>query len=72
MTGSSGFPIDDWQFWVATIAAIAALGAILRPMLPTQRPKKDANCPGCPGTGASKDTSKPRRVDLTIGGRRVR
>jgi hypothetical protein len=69
-----GLPIDDWQFWVVSLLALAAAFAVLRTVLP--RKKRDsAACRGCPtaeggdGSGAG---SKPRRVELTIGGKRVR
>ncbi len=30
----SAFPIDDWQFWIATIVVLGALWFVIRPMIP--------------------------------------
>lgn len=67
----ASIPIDDWQFWATTILAISALGAILRPFVP-KREASGRSCPGCPNGDAAKDASRPKHVDLTIGGKRVR
>jgi hypothetical protein len=65
-------PTDDWQFWVATALALGGVLVVARPFLPKRR-KSDAGCPGCPsGEHGGDDTPKPKRVDLTIGGKRVR
>lgn len=65
-------PVDDWQFWLVTFAALGAAALVLRPFLP-RRGKKDAGCAGCPsGEKAAGGEPKPKRVDLTIGGKRVR
>lgn len=68
----NGIPTGDWQFWVATGLAAAALIAILRPILPRRKSEKKTACPGCPSGEAAEKPARPKHVDLTIGGRRVR
>ncbi len=34
------FPINDWQFWVASLAALAGAWFILRPLIPYKRKRK--------------------------------
>jgi hypothetical protein len=69
----SDLPLGDWQFWVATGLATLAIGVILRPLLPRGKSsKKSAACPGCPTGEAAEKPPRPKHVDLTIGGRRVR
>jgi hypothetical protein len=69
-----GLPVGDWQFWVVSLLALVSAAAVFRTVLP--RKKRDsAACRGCPtaegGEGAD-GASKPKRVELTIGGKRVR
>ncbi|MFM7052065.1 MAG: hypothetical protein ACKOYN_08050 [Planctomycetota bacterium] len=68
----ASLPLDDWQFWVASALALGGVAVVVRPFLPKRRGAKQ-NCPGCPSDATQADgTPKPRHVDLTIGGRRVR
>lgn len=68
----ASLPLDDWQFWVASVLALGGVLLVLRPFLPRRRGAKQ-NCPGCPGDGTNPDgTPKPKHVDITIGGKRVR
>ena len=67
----AAIPIGDWQFWLVTLVAIAALVAVVRPLFP-RRKGSNAACPGCPSGAAKSDTPQVKRVDLTIGGKRVR
>ena len=34
MTVLAAFPVDDWQFWVATALAAGCVWLVLRPLLP--------------------------------------
>jgi hypothetical protein len=68
----SALPLGDWQFWVATILALAAVGVVIRPLLPRRSSTKKTACPGCPSGETAEKPSRPKHVDLTIGGRRVR
>jgi hypothetical protein len=63
------FPINDWQFWVATAIAAACAWAIAAPLLPSRR--KAPSCPGCP-SGESRGGRSQRPATLTIGGERPR
>ncbi|MFZ9881120.1 MAG: hypothetical protein ACO3QC_06930 [Phycisphaerales bacterium] len=68
----ANLPTHDWQFWVASALALVGVAVVLRPFLPKGRGAKQ-NCPGCPSDAKSADgTAKPKHVDLTIGGKRVR
>lgn len=74
MLAEQGLPLDDWQFWAVTLLAIAAAAAIVRPLLPKSRRGK-ASCRGCPSGDSeqgSDGSPRPRRVELTVGGRRIR
>jgi hypothetical protein len=77
MTGATwpllvgALPVDDWQFWVATLLALGAIALILRPLIPRKKSTKSA-CPGCPSGEAASKPPRPKHVDLTIGGKRVR
>jgi hypothetical protein len=65
----------DWQFWVVTAVALAAVLFIARPLwtpLLGLGRKKSANCPGCPNGDAAGKPPRPKHVDLTIGGKRVK
>lgn len=67
-------PADDWQFWVVTALAVAALLFLAKPLwmpLLGLARRRQANCPGCPN-GDSAKSQRPKHVDLTIGGKRVR
>ena len=70
----ASLPHQDWQFWVVTACAVGAVlfltKALWKPLFGLGRGKK-ANCPGCPN-GESDKPSRPKHVDLTIGGKRVR
>lgn len=71
----ASMPSGDWQFWVVTGLAAAALLFLTRPMwlpLVGVRKRKQANCPGCPSGEAANTPPRPRHVDLTIGGKRVK
>ncbi len=66
-----GMPWADWEFWVATAIAAAAVVLVLRPVLaPFLSSRKGASdrCPGCPSGAAA---ARPKRADLTVGGKRV-
>lgn len=65
-------PLDDWQFWVATALAVSAIWLIASPLLPKRRKRSGAACPGCPSGEAAAKPQRPKHVDLTIGGKRVR
>jgi len=67
----AGIPFDDWQFWVVTALAASAVWLVASPFLPKRR-KPGAACPGCPGGEDPAKPPRPKQVDLTIGGRRVR
>lgn len=49
------FPVDDWQFWVATCAALFALGWLLRPLWKRRARKR----------------GRARRATLTVEGKAV-
>jgi hypothetical protein len=71
---NGSFPADDWQFWVVTACAALAVLFLTRPLwkpLVGLGRRKQANCPGCPNGDADKPP-RPKHVDLTIGGKRVR
>gem|GEM_PF-708618 len=64
----SAFPINDWQFWVATAAVVVALWFVVQPFLP--RRSKSAACPSCPSKLASpqsqsRDTAIPAITAIT-------
>ena len=70
----ASIPHDDWQFWVVTACAALAVLFLTRPLwkpLVGLGGRKQANCPGCPNGDADKPP-RPKHVDLTIGGKRVR
>jgi len=67
----ASLPIDDWQFWVATALMLAAIYAVAKPFIP-KRGKKSASCPGCPSGEAANKPPRPKHVDITIGGKRVK
>lgn len=67
----AGIPLDDWQFWVATALAVGAVWLVASPFLPKRR-KTGAACPGCPSGDDPAKPARPKQVELTIGGRRVR
>lgn len=69
-----GSQLSDWQFWAVSAIALGALLFIARPLWkPLFRlgRRGSANCPGCP-SGGTDATPRAKRVDLTIGGKRVR
>ncbi|MDA1261798.1 MAG: hypothetical protein O3B75_02755 [Planctomycetota bacterium] len=65
----SAFPINDWQFWIATIVVIIALTFVIRPLLP--RRGKSPACPNCP-TDSVKGNTEPKRTELTMEGTKIR
>ncbi|MSQ89814.1 MAG: hypothetical protein EXS01_00250 [Phycisphaerales bacterium] len=65
----NSFPIDDWQFWVATAIVITALWFVVRPFIPSQRAR--AACPNCPSKSASA-LPPSRRAELTMEGSKIR
>jgi hypothetical protein len=67
----ASLPLDDWQFWVATALMLGAIYAVAKPFIP-KRGKKIANCPGCPSGEAANKPPRPKHVDITIGGKRVK
>jgi hypothetical protein len=67
----AGLPLDDWQFWVVSGLVLSAIWLLVSPFLPRKKRRKPAPCPGCPG-GSEEKAAKPKHVDLTIGGKRVR
>ncbi len=67
----AALPVDDWQFWVVTALAAGAAAMVVRPLLPKRGGKPDA-CPGCPSGDAAAKPPREKRVELTIGGKRVR
>jgi len=70
----ASIPLDDWQFWVVSACAALAVLFLTRPLwkpLVGLGTRKQANCPGCPNGDADKPP-RPKHVDLTIGGKRVR
>lgn len=69
---AASLPLDNWQFWAVSALALVAAAAVVRPLLP--RKKQDsAACRGCPsGSDPDASATKPKRVELTIGGKRVR
>ena len=64
-------PLNDWQFWIATLLALGAVALIVRPLIPRKKSTKSA-CPGCQSGEAASKPPRPKHVDLTIGGKRVR
>ena len=69
----AAIPHDDWQFWVVSACAAAALLFLTRPLwwpLLGLARRRQTNCPGCPN--GSDKPPRPKHVDLTIGGKRVR
>jgi hypothetical protein len=72
---SASMPADDWQFWIVTALAAAALLFLTKPLwmpLLGFARRKQANCPGCPNGETAGKSQRPKHVDLTIGGKRVR
>ncbi|MEY3025346.1 MAG: hypothetical protein RL136_1914 [Planctomycetota bacterium] len=67
----AAIPYDDWQFWVVSALALGAVWLVVRPLLPKRR-SKSAACPGCPSGEAASRPARPKHVDLTIGGKRVK
>lgn len=71
----AAMPHGDWQFWVVTATAALALLYLTRPLwkpLVGLGRRSKANCPGCPSGDAANKPARPKHVDLTIGGKRVR
>ncbi len=64
----SAFPIDDWQFWIATIVVLGALWFVIRPMIP--RRGKGTACPNCP-SGSVKGQPQAKRTELTMEGTKI-
>jgi hypothetical protein len=64
-------PIHDWQFWAATMLAVAALTLLVKPLFPRKKSTK-SSCPGCPTGEAAAKNARPKHVDLTIEGKRLR
>lgn len=65
----STFPINDWQFWIATVVVIVALAFVIRPLLP--RRGKSPACPNCPSNSAQ-GQPEPKRTELTMEGTKIR
>ncbi|MFG0330070.1 MAG: hypothetical protein ACF8PN_09250 [Phycisphaerales bacterium] len=60
-------PLDDWQFWVVTLVGLFAAWIVVRPFLPSRKKAKGGACGGCASGAAA--TAKPKRVNLTVGGK---
>jgi membrane protein implicated in regulation of membrane protease activity len=67
----AALPVDDWQFWVVSALALGAAALVVRPLLPKRGGKPDA-CPGCPSGDAAAKPPREKRVELTVGGKRMR
>jgi hypothetical protein len=65
----ASLPWHDWQFWAVTVVAAGGLLVALRPFLPRGLVggRRDGRCPACPNSGG--DGARPKRTELTVGGR---
>ncbi len=64
----NGFPVGDWQFFVATAAVIVALWGVVRTFVPAKT--HEPRCPNCPSTGA-RSGAGTKRAKLTVEGSTV-
>lgn len=65
----SGFPVDDWQFWVASAIVLVAGWFVIGSLIPRRR--KGPACPNCPGGSGNSSEGTQKSAQLTVDGRRV-